>query len=120
MTKKDKVFYTHDFNGETINLNAKIFQADSLEEAEDFLLRGWIDLEQSIKPRLAVGSFSDCWIKSYNKPEADETFSDINDHTGLSVEDCFVQTPGTHPGGDCYWITPRVDIHVLILEQAGY
>ena len=115
----EKVFYTSDCDGEEIFKNAQILQADSLEEAKQNLAAAYTDLEPSEIPTLVPGWFGDCWIKSYEKPEAVEKFSDLNGHDELSLDDCFVQKPGTHPGGDCYWITPSVDIHVLILEQAG-
>lgn len=59
-------------------------------------------------------AWMDEWIKVVNKP-TDEDLADWC-HP-LTPDQVTVRKPGTHPGGDMYWIEPAVPIHYPVFEE---
>jgi hypothetical protein len=104
------MFYaTLDFDGDTIAEDATIFAYATLEEAESYLKSSYSSDEWRVS--IEDGRFSDCWIKAYDKPTA------VSDYLApFDLNDLIIQAPGQHPGGHGYWITPRADILVAVLE----
>lgn len=58
--------------------------------------------------------FGDCWVKIWEKPDLD-----TNGCAEIDGIKCKVQNPGTHPGGNCYWLTPSDDVYIPIYSNIG-
>jgi hypothetical protein len=58
------------------------------------------------------GEFSDCWIKTYS-----DNFAKVAQCDGIHEVPCTVQYPGSHPGGNSYWVTPSVTVYVPSLIE---
>lgn len=114
-----KYYFTMDFDG-TIAENADIefVEADSATEAEQAIITEMKECfptleDDELKLGLTVGDFGDCWFKCYGDIEY------VKEH-GI---DCFkgsellIGGPGTHPGGNCYWINPAPDVYVPSLKS---
>ena len=48
------------------------------------------------------------WIKVSDRPSADQLADWV---APLSADDVVVKAPGTHPGGNAYWIEPVANVH---------
>jgi hypothetical protein len=105
------MYYATQDNGEGfIAENAIIKAFETLEEAHEYLVSGMI----GFKPETAVfgvGRFSDAWVKSLAEPCSEKDWV----YAPFKFENISWAAPGTHPGGNMYWIEPAVD--VLVLES---
>lgn len=104
-----KFYTTNDADGDRITQNAGIDVHNSEAEARAALLRAydpkeWDHASAVIEP----GSFSDCWIKTFQKPRIGDPLL-----TPFSYRQVTIQAPGSHPGGKMYWVTPDVDVLVV-------
>ena len=80
----------------------QVYAADTQQDAhqhavhEGWLIEGWerVDLPE--------------WIKVSDKP-TDEQIADWV--APLKADDVVVKAPGTHPGGNAWWIEPSADVH---------
>lgn len=64
------------------------------------------------------GYFNDCWAKVINEPTEDD-FERWSDEYGLT-SDCFiVRAPGTHPGGNFYWVEVTIPVYVPVFKIEG-
>lgn len=79
---------------------------DDLKDCPDDVLRDMLTDEYR---------FGDCWIRVWGgKPVPCESYYSPFSYTQLHIEG-----PGQHPGGKCYWITPKPDIMVLDYEKVN-
>ena len=99
-------FFVVDSEGEDREVYAAETQQDAHQHAvhQDWLIEGWerVDLPE--------------WIKVSDKP-TNEQLADWG--APLSVDDLNVRAPGTHPGGNAYWIEPTVDIHFPVYASGA-
>jgi hypothetical protein len=104
------IYATRDFNGETIEgiegNSARIEIFESLEAAKEEFLKSYSDLDGLESAEMVQGNFGDYWFRFY------VSFDDVN-ISPFSKEDLFMQLPGSHPGDDCFWVTPKHDVWVL-------
>lgn len=104
------VYATHDHDGEgNINENADIQKFSSREKAEQYLRRTF-DLEAGDEVKIIEGGYKDCWIKTINKPKVGDFVL-----APFSYTQVIIQRPGSHPGGNMYWLTPSPDVLVAVL-----
>lgn len=116
-------FYaTHDGFAELIQENAKIKKFETFEEVETFLKSAYPDLHETDEACVPViGKFDDCWIKVHDLDTDDvdtlyEVCAPFTEQDGITIHG-----PGTHPGGNSHWITPRPDVYVAkILSKEDY
>jgi len=111
-------YATLDNEGHTIRQGAYIHAFATREEAEDFLFDANADSlddmeawETPIKMSVEIGQWSDAWIKAHSEPSPGWNIEPF------TVDDLAVQRPGSHPGGNEYWITPRPDVLVAVFES---
>lgn len=110
-TEVARILATTDNDGEHINEGADIVAFDTREQAEAWLRRSYEDgLEEGETIRFEAGRFADCWIKFPHAPD------DGQEIGGVPFEQLNVQAPGTHPGGRFWWITPRAEVLVAIVD----
>jgi len=101
-----------DKNG-MIEENALIEKTDNLESwAEtyndgnpDFIIIGW----EKANPA------GDAWIKLHCHPSKHFEINDAGNAIVNGIE-CTIKAPGTHPGGDAYWLDPAESVLTPILE----
>lgn len=107
-------FYaTHDHNGYgDISENAHIAAFETETQARVYLISA-IELEAEDRVVIRDGQYGDCWIKSLRDPADDDGFL-----APLTLEQVSIQRPGQHPGGKCFWTTPRVDVLVAVIQRA--
>ncbi len=110
-----QVYYTSDFNGHNIEENATIQAAagDTLEEAQEAALKDLAQaytLDNNEQLNLIAGNFADCWIKDHQEPIMDGLALD-----DVIADDLIIARPGTHPGGNVWWITPSPQVYVAEL-----
>jgi hypothetical protein len=56
----------------------------------------------------------DEWIKVSNQPSEE----DIEEWCApLTIDQVTVRRPGTHPGGNAYWVEPSVTVYYPIIEE---
>jgi hypothetical protein len=80
----------------------KVYAADTQQDAhqhavhDGLLITDWerVDLPE--------------WIKVQDRPSSDQLADWV---APLSADDVVVKAPGTHPGGNAYWIEPSADVH---------
>lgn len=102
------IYATADSEFNRIAEAAHIVAFATAAEAGDYLRECNPDIEIAIEE----GDFGDCWIKLPSLPDLDDLVSPY------LRSDLIVLAPGQHPGGDCYWITPRPPILVAIPAEA--
>jgi len=63
----------------------------------------------------------DCWHKWYGDEPTAEDLQNLIDTYDVAdqatVDDLIVSKPGTHPGGNCYWIDINGGIEQIIYEE---
>lgn len=92
-----------------ISEDAAIFPFGTEADARAYLLRGFDESDWDLSSAvIESGRFSDCWVKCLNKPRLDDPAFEP-----FGPQDLYVASPGEHPGGRMWWITPRVDVLVL-------
>jgi hypothetical protein len=108
---KMKIYATRDANTDsagTIDEGASVQAFETRAEAEAWLKKGFdSDLELEIQP----GEFADCWKKLPDEPRSSD--SSI---APFAMKDLIVMAPGEHPGGNRYWVTPRVQVLIASME----
>ncbi len=106
-----KYYATQDFNGHYIEEDAGIVAFDTRAEAEAFARqpheRG--GLEEGETLTIEEGEFADCWIRAHRKPTVGDSAL-----APFTYTDVYISAPGTHPGGNVYWITPSREILVAV------
>jgi hypothetical protein len=107
-----KFYATLDNDGTYICQDANIVVFDRLADAEKYLHdtnpEKWVD--EGLMVEITEGHFGDCWIKTRKAPR-------VGDHvlSPFTYNAVIIQTPGSHPGGSGYWLTPREEILVADL-----
>ena len=123
---KQKTYYTLDElqpTGQACGDEAEmdIRWAESLEQAiRKIMAHHASTLAQNLEDdevtalRLSITtvSWGDCWHITSNAKEADE----LRNHGECGVG-VYVQDPGSHPGGNQFWVTPDQDVHGLCIEE---
>lgn len=99
-----KFYATHDSDDGKITENAHIAAFGTRAEAEKYL-RDSIDKDATAE--IEVGHYGDCWIRSSKAPRVGE-----RSLKPFSYNQVYIARPGSHPGHNVYWITPRVDVLV--------
>lgn len=99
-------YATRHEDGGKIEQDAEIHAFATEAEMRDFLLAPY-EPEDLVGIEIGPGEFGECWFKSVMEPD------------GLSVgpfslDEVRVLWPGGHPGGNFFWVTPVVDVHVLL------
>ena len=89
-------------------IDADVIKFEHWRELEDFLYEG-IPADERLDYRITEAQFTDCWLKLSEKPRVGER--DI--YSPFTYNQLIIAPPGTHPGGRCYWVTPRPNIWVL-------
>jgi hypothetical protein len=97
-----------------IDKSADILAFASYAEAERYLKDGLspedFDLSEA---RVIAGRFPDCWQKWYGTKPDLSSEADLLCFAPFSADNLRVQEPGTHPGGNAWWITPIPNVLVL-------
>lgn len=107
------MYFTNDGNGDgTITESAVIFEATSKAAAYEAVRSqyedgGWKGLN------LTEGRFSDCWEKFSANP------SDLDCHDPFTLDQLIIQKPGSHPGGQTFWVTPMEPVWVFEPVEEG-
>lgn len=105
--------YSFDSEGDKIEENATIrtIEASCFESFRDKLLT----LAQSegfdsdFKQEVVEGHWRDCWLRSYD----DIKNINIWDVVPFKPEQLQIRNPGTHPGGNCFWIRPNMPVYTV-------
>lgn len=97
-----------------IDIGAAVLAFAEREEAEEYLKSPYHTGEWDLSDaRIIEGRFMDSWLRLYSN-RLDPTLEvDLRCFAPFRAEDLCVQAPGTHPGGNCYWITPIPRVLVL-------
>lgn len=102
--------------------NAQLTEFDTMDQVREWLEDAYAefmrDAEADGEPvtlSIEAGHFGDCWFKMHRRPSADELR-----HFAWPVEPehLTVREPGTHPGGNAYWIEPNTDVFVAVIRNA--
>jgi hypothetical protein len=117
--RRKAIYATRDYDGGRIAQDATIIKFTTPEAAREWLLApyqrggGWNLDTAKIAPST---EYSDCWIKSFDRPRIGVSWI-----APFSLTQLFVQAPGEHPGGRQHWTTPNVDVLVVseIYEVVG-
>lgn len=56
----------------------------------------------------------DCWVKFYREPKQDYLEHLAKTHR-VDPADLYVRHPGTHPGGNAYWVDIKPGVETLII-----
>ncbi len=105
------VYMTFDTDGGTIQRDAEITRYPDEAAALAAAREAYSDAEDVI---LEPGGWGDCWVKLYSGPPAPR---DAHRWRPFRIGlDLMVQRPGTHPGGRCWWVTPRVRVLVPVVQ----
>ena len=83
------------------NNRLRLFVNEISDDYQDIVYLG-------IKPL----EYGDCLIRAHREPTPDDLQRWATGMGFESGEQLTVQAPGTHPGGNAWWITPNVDIWV--------
>ena len=92
--------------------HAPILVADSREAAEAAIARCYRDFYgegQAATLEFDEVMWGDCWFRAYDRETAERHEAEGVDDGGVIVP-VTVQSPGTHPGGNCWWVTPSVEV----------
>lgn len=101
------MFYaTRDEDGGRIMEGAEIHAFATEAEMRGFLLAPY-QPEGIDGVEVGPGSYGGCWFKSVVEPEEVMVGP-------FSLDEVRVLRPGEHPGGNFHWVTPLVDVHVLL------
>lgn len=104
-------YFTMYADGNKIDTDAKFQRAKSIPEMISSMQGNCAGEVIAIDE----GEFSDCWAKITIAP-TDEDFEYWSIQFGLP-KDCFiVRAPGTHPGGNFYWIDLSIPIYVPVIK----
>ena len=109
-TQKSAVYASCDSDW-SIKEDATIKAFDTLADAKAWLFAGLSD-EDAAEFEVASGDFSDCWIKAHVR------LSEV-DISPFSLDDLNISEAGSHPGGNCLWITPRPEIFILRSKETA-
>lgn len=105
-----KIYATVDADGRRIAEHASIAEFDTREEAEKYLLSAFDECDRS-SFKITWGDFGDCWFKAIDNPAGkDWQFEPFTE------DQVSIRRPGQHPGGNFYWVTPRPDVLVAVME----
>ena len=102
------IYATHDNDGLKIDSSARVYAFDTREIAEAWLREAW--KLSGFLVEIAEGEFGDCWFKTINAPNE-------VDCRPFSEGELIIQSPGQHPGGAFYWVTPRVPVLVAVAGE---
>lgn len=106
----ERFYATLDADGRDIREGAHIVAFDSREQAAAYLYATFEDsLDEDEIISIESGDFGDYWIKIGD--------IDLADTTPFANDEVICQHPGSHPGGNRYWLTPRPDILVAVIES---
>jgi hypothetical protein len=64
--------------------------------------------------RLVEGRFGDCWQRWSRKPNE----NDDQAFEPFTREQVDIARPGTHPGGNFWWVSPNGPVYVLVGVKA--
>ena len=107
------MFYaTHDYDS-FIAEGAEIKAFKTMDEVRDYLLKVY-DRHNGWLPETAVIEAVRCadyWLKFKRKPDINSMycFEPFEDSSDICIA-----APGQHPGGNSYWVTPRVDVYAVV------
>lgn len=109
-------FYaTIDTQNGYINEDADIRAFDTEIDAREYLTSAF-DLDADQQLSIEPGRFGDCWIKSH--ADRQPTAADLKLWAApFPIYDVNIQTPGHHPGGGAYWITPVPPVLVAVITD---
>lgn len=113
-------YYSFDSYGGKFEENAtiKTIEASCFESFRDKLLA----LAQSegfdpeFKQEVVQGYWGDCWFKSYSDLPSTEWLLNMEKYWDIqpfTPEQLYIRKPGTHPGGNCYWINPSEPVYAV-------
>lgn len=100
------IYATHDNDGLKINRGALIFAFGTREAAEDWLRRGWKHANFTVE--IYEGEYGDCLFRTIDPP---------TDFSPFQEDELIIQSPGQHPGGAFYWVTPCVPVLVAVAGE---
>ena len=110
------MLYTLDYNEEHAEQGAALFTAKDTAELDTIA-----DYQFDKHVEWTEADFGDCWVKLHVKPEIDAdgntTFYDHQNRAGRYESPhilCSVRSPGQHPGGKSWWLTPVDPVMVPI------
>ncbi len=103
-------YVTTDSDGDRILENAEIQECRTYDEARDYLLDSFAEVEEGFKIEIVPGYFVNWWKKTHEEPRPSNTDVDPFLFTDVGVE-----RPEQHSEGSVYWITPVPQILVAKL-----
>lgn len=105
-----KFYATTDTDGCKALSHASIAAFDTEAEARAYLLQGYAAADFSLATaEFGEVDFGDCWIRYHtHAPQAGET-----SYAPFSFEQLQIQEPGSHPGGNEYWVMPAPSVICL-------
>ena len=89
-------------------------------ETEEELLKeatGYYDGTDIEVVRLVDYQHGDCWLKVYREPSEDDLAFFCRDFP-IDPADLTVQHPGTHPGGNAWWIQISAEMFEAEIKEA--
>lgn len=108
-----KLYYaTSDHNDDGLIAEGAYIVAFATRDEAEAYLRGGLDPEHwdLSEATIEFGRFGDCWRKFNCEPTDKNLWYDA---VPFSVDELIILPPGQHPGGNAWWVTPRVDVLVL-------
>lgn len=88
---------------------ADVYAFDSEQEAKSWLLSFYDKSEWNHESAVFIeAGFGDCWIKVFSEPKEHHKYM-----APFEFDDLIIQSPGSHPGGNRYWITPRPPVMII-------
>lgn len=61
------------------------------------------------------GTYGDCWAKLTRAPTEDD-FERWSDEYGLPRDAFIVRAPGTHPGGNIWWVDVAIPVYAPVFK----
>lgn len=102
--------FTLDADGTHIKSGADIHAVDTYDDALTAVQDHYASSGFEVAG-LTPGHFGDCWVRANDLTALHNLKEQLTEEVGELV----IMNPGSHPGGNCYWILPRATINVPVL-----
>lgn len=107
-------FYSLSADGTRLDSTCNILSAPTEQEAMAALKASVAEMGNEFEfIGFESGNWGDAAIKVHGRP-SEHDLVQWAAKLGVPADSLIVQAPGSHPGGDYYWITPAVDVLVAV------
>lgn len=97
-------YFPHNVLNGRAQRDAEIVKFKTYEEMEEYAS----SLSDDVACHIIETQWGEAWIKPAEKPKvADEMVRPF------SFNQMSILNPGSHPGGHCYWVTPKTNIYTV-------